>query len=196
MFLIGLLLTSVLVHHICLEHTTFTPLISAAIAVGCGLLFGLLTLLVQYVGLFVMGLSLGASLAIVILVVLHIVFAHLQIVWIPIGVTAGLGLLFAFVTLKFPKGGTILGTSLVGGLLMISCIDYFIEQFVLMEYIRERFEAAPSLPLCWYSWIILGCWPFCFLVGTVAQWKITGQGFDHKQGEARCLFWFDTFGLY
>ncbi|XP_052810850.1 transmembrane protein 198-like [Mya arenaria] len=180
MFLTGFLFGSILVYEICQEESTFSPLVSAGISLGAGALCGLLCMLVQYVGLFLTGFNFGNCIAISGFIVLE-QFVHLRTLWIPIGVTVGIGIVCAFSTLKFQKSGTILGTSVFGGILMISCIDYFIEHFILMEYIKDRFKARDSLPLCWYSWVILGCWPFCFLVGAIAQWKITGQGYDHRE---------------
>ena len=182
MFLTGFLCVSVLVYMICLEKKTFSPLISAGISLAAGVLAGLLTMLVQYVGLFLTGFKLGFLLSVVILIILE-QFYHSQTLWIPIGVIVGFGTVFAFLTLKFQKGLTIVGTSLCGGVLMISCIDYFIEQFLIMSYIEDRLYARRSPGLCWYSWIILGCWPFCFLVGVLTQWKITGQGYSHTDGK-------------
>ncbi|WAQ94551.1 TM198-like protein [Mya arenaria] len=147
------------------EESTFSPLVSAGISLGAGALCGLLCMLVQYVGLFLTGFNFGNCIAISGFIVLE-QFVHLRTLWIPIGVTVGIGIVCAFSTLKFQKSGTILGTSVFGGILMISCIDYFIEHFILIEYIKDRFKARDSLPLCWYSWVILGCWPFCFLVAT------------------------------
>lgn len=180
MFLTGFLFGSVLVYMICLEAKTLTPLINAGIALGAGFLCGLLTMLVQYVGLFMTGFNFGISIATGILIVIE-QFYHPETKWIPIGILVGIGVIFALLTLKFQKSGTIFGTSLFGGLLMISCIDYFIEQFLLMMYVWERIKAEHSPSLCWYSWIILGCWPFCFVVGSITQWKITGQGYSHRQ---------------
>lgn len=181
MFLSGFIFASVLVYMICLEEETFTPLINAGIAVGAGLLFGLLTMLVQFVGLFLTGFNLGLSLASGILILLEQFVFHPSSKWIPIGILGGVGFIAALLTLKFQKAGTILGTSLFGGLLMISCVDYFIEQFLLMVYFWDRVLADFSVPLCWYSWVILGCWPFCSIVGALAQWKITSVGFSHKE---------------
>ncbi|KAH3715191.1 transmembrane protein 198-like isoform X2 [Dreissena polymorpha] len=179
MFLTGFLFGAILVYLICMEERTFTPLINAGIALGAGILCGLLTMLVQYVGLFITGFNLGVSVAVCVLILLE-QFIHPQTLWIPIGVLVGTGIIFALVTLRFQKAGTILGSSVFGGILMISCIDYFIEQFMLMFYLKDRCKAELSPPLCWYTWVILGCWPFCSFVGAVTQWKITGKGFNHR----------------
>ena len=183
MFLTGFMFGSVLVYMICLEEKTFTPMINAGISLGAGFLCGLLTMLVQYVGLFLTGFHFGVSIATGILILIEQFIFHPETKWIPISVLVGLGLVCALMTLKFQKAGTILGTSIFGGILMISCIDYFIQQFMLMQYIWDRVKADYSPSLCWYSWVILGCWPFCCIVGVLTQWKITGQGFSHNEGK-------------
>ncbi|KAL4222568.1 hypothetical protein ACF0H5_018607 [Mactra antiquata] len=181
MFLTGFLFASVLVYMICLELKTFNPLINAGISVGAGFLFGLLTMLVQYIGLFMTGFNFGISIGTGVLIILELFIENFGIRWIPIGILAGCGLICALLTLKFQKSGTIFGTSMFGGLLMISCMDYFIEHFTLMMFIWDKLKAVHFISLCWFSWIILGCWPFCFLVGTITQWKITGHGYNHRE---------------
>ena len=182
MFLTGFMFGSVLVYMICTEEKTLTTAANAGISLGAGFLCGLLTMLVQYIGLFLTGFHFGVSIATAVLIVLEEFVFHPDTKWIPIGVLVGTGIIFALLTLKFQKSGTILGTSIFGGILMISCIDYFIEQFLLMSYIWDRVKAEPSRRMCWYTWVILGCWPFCFLVGALTQWKITGKGYSHKEG--------------
>ena len=183
MFLTGFLFGSVLVYMICLEENVLSTAANAGISLGAGLLCGLLAMLVQYVGLFLTGFNLGISIGTSVLIILEEFILHPNTKWIPIGVLVGIGVLFALVTLKFQKAGTILGTSVFGGLLMISCLDFYIENFLIMHYLWDRVKAEISLPVCWYSWIILGCWPFCFFVGIITQWKITGKGYSHKEGK-------------
>ena len=182
MFLTGFLFGSVLVYLICMEEKILNKAANAGISLGAGLLCGLISMLVQYVGLFLTGFNLGLSIAAIVLIILEEFVLHPHTKWIPIGVLVGVGVLFALFTLKFQKTGTILGTSVFGGLLMVSCLDFYIENFLIMHYLWDRVKAEISLPVCWYSWIILGCWPFCFLVGIITQWKITGKGFSHKEG--------------
>ncbi|KAL3831888.1 hypothetical protein ACJMK2_023585 [Sinanodonta woodiana] len=179
MFLTGFIFGSVLVYLICLEEKTLSMAAITGISLGAGVLCGLLTMLVQYLGLFLTGFNLGISFGMGVLISMEL-FYHPQTKWIPISILIGIGVIFALLTLKFQKSFTILGTSIFGGLLMISCLDFFIEKFLLMHYVWERVKGEYSDSLCWYSWIILGCWPFCFLVGSITQWKITGQGYHHQ----------------
>ncbi|CAG2213775.1 transmembrane protein 198-like isoform X1 [Mytilus galloprovincialis] len=179
MFLTGFIFISVLTYLILSEQDILPLGGEIGVAVGAGLILGIITMLVQYIGLFLTGFQFGLSIAMCILVVLE-QFYHPTTRWIPIAILCGVGLFFGVLTLKFQKTFTVLGTSIFGGALMISCLDYFIEKFTMLIYIWERAKGDLSDHVCWYSWVLLGCWPFCFIVGTVAQWRITGQGYDHR----------------
>lgn len=179
MFLTGFIFASVLTYLILSEQEVLPLGGEIGVAIGAGLILGIITMLVQYIGLFLTGFQLGLAIAISILIVLE-QFYHPSTRWIPIGILCGIGVIFALLTLRFQKSCTILGTSIFGGALMISCLDYFIEKFVMLIYIWERAKGENSNPVCWYSWVLLGCWPFCFIVGTVTQWRITGQNYDHR----------------
>lgn len=182
MFLTGFIFTSVLVYLI-LSRLTVLPMEGdIGVALGGGVLIGLLTMLVQYVGLFFTGFQFGAAIGIVSLIAVNFLY-FIEIHWIRIGVICGLGFVCAIVTLKFQKGGMILGTSVFGGALMVSCLDYFIEQFAMVTFVWGQITGQSSGLVCWYSWVLLACWPFCFLVGSVTQWRITGQGYDHNDGK-------------
>lgn len=192
MFLTGFIFTSVLVYLVLSQHSLLPVEGNIGVALGSGLLIGLLTMLVQYVGLFFTGFQLGAAIGVVSLIVVDL-FVFIPIHWIRIGVICGAGLICAIVTLKFQKGGMILGTSVFGGALMVSCLDYFIEQLAMVTFVWGEVTGTASSLVCWYSWVLLGCWLFCFLVGAVTQWRITGQGYDHNEGEGnppRYILWF------
>lgn len=191
MFLTGFIFTSVLVYLVLSQHSLLPVEGNIGVALGSGLLIGLLTMLVQYVGLFFTGFQLGAAIGVVSLIVVDL-FVFIPIHWIRIGVICGAGLICAIVTLKFQKGGMILGTSVFGGALMVSCLDYFIEQLAMVTFVWGEVTGTASSLVCWYSWVLLGCWLFCFLVGAVTQWRITGQGYDHNEGEGnpQGISWF------
>nr|KAG5695222.1 hypothetical protein BaRGS_008050 [Batillaria attramentaria] len=184
MFLTGFIFASVLVYTICIEEDALPPEGNIGVTVGAGILCGLVTMLVQYVGIFLTGFHFGVALAVGALIIVE-QFVHPGTKWIPIGVLVGVGIIFAVVSLKFQKAMTILGTSILGGALMVTCLDYFIEQAAMMQYVWDRMKGDKSQAMCWYSWVILGCWPFCCLVGALVQWRITGMGVDHREGWTR-----------
>ncbi|XP_076464920.1 transmembrane protein 198-like isoform X2 [Babylonia areolata] len=180
MFLTGFIFASILVYTICQEEDALPPEGNIGVAVGAGILCGLVTMLIQYVGLFLTGFDFGVALGMGGLIVVE-QFTHPETKWIPIGVLVGVGLVFAVLGLKFQKAVTILGTSVLGGALMVTCLDYFIEQAAMLQYTWDRIKGDHSTAVCWYSWVILGCWPFCLLVGVLVQWRITGMGIDHRE---------------
>lgn len=175
-FAVGGLLTFVLLD----EYSGLPVEGNAGIAVGVGIICGLITMLVQYVGLFLTGLTFGLFLAAVILVIVEF-FVHIENRWISIGIMIGLGTIFAVVALRFQKSLTILQTSVFGAALMLACLDYFVEMFMMVTYVLERLKVEYSAPVCWFSWIILGTWPLIFSIGAIIQWKITSQGFNHHE---------------
>ena len=59
MFLYGFIFGSIVVYLICVEEKVLPEWSNAAIAMSAGLLFGLITMLVQYVGLFMLGFHTG-----------------------------------------------------------------------------------------------------------------------------------------
>uniref|UniRef100_T1J8G7 Transmembrane protein 198 n=1 Tax=Strigamia maritima TaxID=126957 RepID=T1J8G7_STRMM len=181
MFLTGFIFGSVVVYLICLEENLLSSLGNAGVALGAGVLFGLITMLVQYVGLFMTGFHLGILLGVVTVAVLH----HLQMintVWITAGTLIGSGLVFAVATLYWQKGLTIIGTSVYGGAIIAASMDYFIEKFIMLYWIWDRLRVADWSPTpCWFSWLILAVWPFMIVLGTITQFRITGRGIYHQE---------------
>jgi len=81
--------------------------------------------------------------------------------------------------LKFEKNLIIVGTSFLGSGLIITCIDYFIQNFKLLLYIWEQLMGSKSNYICWYSWVIFGAWFLLTFVGIIIQYKVTGKGYHH-----------------
>lgn len=180
MFLTGFMFASVIIYVACQEESLLSPHANIGVSLGAGVLFGLITMLVSYVGLFMTGVHLGLLLGLVVLVVLE-QWYHPTTLWVPLGILFGLALIFALVILKFPKGCTIISTSLFGGGLVASAVDYFVEKLAMLEYIWDRLRVVESDAPCWYSWLIMAVWPFMLLVGLFVQWRITGRDYDHRE---------------
>uniref|UniRef100_H2ZPV0 Transmembrane protein 198 n=1 Tax=Ciona savignyi TaxID=51511 RepID=H2ZPV0_CIOSA len=182
MFLSGLIFGGATVYLMCREERIFQQKLSnelgAGIAAGIGILCGFITMLIRYVGLFLQGFFLGILLAIGAILALQS-FYYPSTAWIPVGILFGTGILFSLLTLKFQKGCVILSTAVLGSALITVCIDYFIEDFLLLRYIWEALMAAGQIQVCWYTWIILGVWPVLSFAGTLLQWRVTGKGYDH-----------------
>lgn len=185
MFLTGLMFGSIIIFMLCYKErvldTQLSVEASVGIGLGIGVLCGLVTMLVSSVGLFMVGLLLGLLLAVATLVVME-QFYHPPTVWIPIALLLGVGMLFAVLTLQWQRFFTTLSTAVFGSAIMTVTVDYFIELFLLVQYIYERIKVAPARPVCWYSWVILGIWPLLTTLGVLVQWKVTAEGYSHTEG--------------
>lgn len=183
MFMTGFIFGSLVTYLICLEENLLPIEGKIGVAIGAGVLCGLITMLVQYVGLFMTGFHLGLLLAVAGLVITEW-FVHPSTKWVPIGAVFGTGLIFALLGLYFQKGLTMLATAMLGAALMSVAVDYFVEMFMMLDYVLDRLKAVESDAVCWFSWIILGLWPLMFLVGIVGQGMVTGKGFNHHDGRS------------
>lgn len=179
MFLVGFILATSIVFLICEEESNLGRTINACIALGIGILCGLLTMMVEVVGLFMTGVHMGLFTATAVLIVMEQFYAP-DLLVIPILITFGLCIIFALLTLKFQKEFVVLATSLIGGAIVTSCADYFLEVFRMVQYIYDRFRLQKSADLCWYSWVVFGLWPFISLIGILVQFTLTSRGYNHK----------------
>ncbi|XP_061871519.1 transmembrane protein 198-like [Colius striatus] len=182
MFLSGLLFGSVVIFLLCYKErvleTQLSLEASAGIALGIGLLCGLVTMLLRSVGLFTTGLLLGLLLATAALVAAAPVLPPPS-PWVPVGSLLGLALLCALLALQWPKALTILSTAVFGAAVVVVCIDYFVEALALLLYVYDRLRLAPAQPLCWPSGAVLGAWPALSLLAILLQWKLTADGISH-----------------
>ncbi|XP_055767779.1 transmembrane protein 198-B-like isoform X1 [Salvelinus fontinalis] len=184
MFLTGLMFGSVIIFLLCYKERVLDTQLSVEASVGIGLgigtLCGLVTMLVRSVGLFMVGLLLGLLLGIASLVVMG-EFHHPRTVWVPLGVLLGSGMLFAVLTLQWQRFFTTLSTAVFGSAVITVTVDYFLELFALVRYMSERIKVAPPLPLCWFTWVVMGLWPVLALLGVLIQWKVTAEGYSHTE---------------
>ncbi|XP_067842848.1 transmembrane protein 198-B [Heptranchias perlo] len=184
MFLTGLMFGSIVIFMLCYKErvldTQLSVEASMGIGLGIGILCGLVTMLVRSVGLFMVGLLLGLLMAVAGLVTLE-QFYHPRTVWVPIGLLLGAGMFFAVLTLQWQRLFTVLSTAAFGGAVITVTVDYFIELFLLVQYIYERVKVAPVQPVCWYSWVILGVWPVLTALGVLVQFKVTAEGYSHTE---------------
>ncbi|XP_025832768.1 transmembrane protein 198 isoform X2 [Agrilus planipennis] len=183
MFLTGFIFASTIVYLICLQGDLLPPYGNVGIAMFAGLLFGLITMLVQYVGLFMSGLHTGLLLGLASLIAAdHILETSPRgQVWLCVGVLLATALLFAVLNLYFRKGLTILGTSVYGGAILSVSADYFVEKLAMVTWVWHRTSLRPAVPPpCWFSWIVLGAWPFLVIMGLIIQCVLTGRGTHHE----------------
>jgi len=190
MFLYGFIFGSMVVYLICAEEAVLPEWSNAVIAMSAGLLFGLITMLVQYVGLFMLGFHTGLLGGLVGLCAVELHYTPPS-AWLTLGVLLATGLTLALLNLYFQKSLTVLGSSLYGGAILMVTTDYFLEDSLVLNWVWERVKvdrmveegkgAVETLPQCWMAWLVTAIWPTIFLVGLCVQACCTGQGIHHQQ---------------
>ncbi|KAJ6656413.1 hypothetical protein lerEdw1_003701 [Lerista edwardsae] len=182
MFLSGLLFGSAVIFLLCYKErildTQLSLEVSAGIALGIGVLCGLVTMLVHSVGLFLTGLLLGLLVATAGLVATEPLY-ELPSAWVPAGSLLGAALLGAILALRWQKTLTVVSTAVFGGAVLTLCLDYAVENLALGRHVYDRLRLGPSTVLCWCGWAVLATWPVLALMGAVLQWKVTAEGFSH-----------------
>ena len=131
MFLMGFVFGSLVVYLICMEEEVLPPWANTSIAVSAGVLFGLITLLVQYVGLFMLGFHGGLILGIIILCSFEI-FGHSLSSpdsgdpWISVGILLLCGLVMSLCNLYFQvriwKKVSKFASCQIAGTSLVNCI--------------------------------------------------------------------------
>lgn len=190
MFLYGFIFGSIVVYLICAEEAVLPEWSNALIAISAGLLFGLITMLVQYVGLFMLGFHTGLLGGLVSLCFVEIYYTPPS-AWLTLGVLLAVGLLFALLNLYFQKSLTIFGSALYGGAVLMSTTDFFLEDSLVLHWVWERVKvdrmvdnnisALDTIPKCWMAWLVSSIWPLIFILGLPIQSCCTGRGIHHEQ---------------
>ncbi|KYO34953.1 transmembrane protein 198 [Alligator mississippiensis] len=183
MFLMGLLVGAAVVLALCSQErdARLSLAASAGLALGIGVLCGLVTLLVRSAGLFLTGLLPGLLLGAAGLVAAE-PLGQPRSAWVPGGCLLGPALLGALLALRWPKALTVLSTAAGGAAAVVLGLDYGTQRLALGLHIYDCLRLALSAPLCWPSWALLGAWPMLSLLAALLQWKLTARGFSHTQG--------------
>jgi len=187
MFLSGFLFGALVTYIICLEENLLPFEGKIGVAAGAGILCGLITMLVQYVGVFLTGFHLGFLAAVAGLSVADL-FVEISSKWTPIGSIFGAGLLCALVALRFQRVATVFATAAIGSAMVTAAVDHFVEASQLLTYAVDRLKAIQSEePLCWYGWAISALGPSAFLVAVIVQFCITGKRREQYKGILLCF---------
>ncbi|XP_037562532.1 transmembrane protein 198 isoform X1 [Dermacentor silvarum] len=179
MFLTGFLFGSFVVFKICTVESLLPTAGNAGVSLGAGLLFGLITMLVQHAGLFLTGFHTGLFAGFASIALMRIWYTP-STVWLTVGILLACSILGAVLNLFWQKALTILGTSVYGGAMMVVGSDYFVSRSRLTDWSLGVILLKPPLPLCWFSWLILALWPLLIVIGVITQWRLTGRGTYHS----------------
>ena len=185
LFLIGFLIGFSIVYFIIIAFTHdrpehWIPYVALASAAVAGLLVGLLTICIYYLGIFLAGASIGFLITWFILSAINVGFFRDHI-YVPIIIAVVVGVAVGVVTLWLQKWFFMLGTSVLGAFVVVWGLDYYLELGAMIYYLFLFAEQRSELRPCWYSWIILPIFIILILAGLLIQVFVTGRKYDHKK---------------
>ena len=138
-FIIGFSLGSSIIYLILSEQKQLSLVENLVISLSIGVLFAFVALLVQYIGLFLLGITSSISIVTCILILIDLFYTN-KSAWLCIGLLFLCATLVASFTLKFQKSLTIVNTSAIGCGLLLIAIDFFVENNLLIDYIYELYK--------------------------------------------------------
>ncbi|CAF0966593.1 unnamed protein product [Adineta steineri] len=190
MFITSFSLGTLLLYIILSTQPTMTEPQLIGVSCSIALLFGLINILLQYVGLFINGFTFGLILSIITFIIWDIKHRANGITtsfWLIIGLILMLGLLCAILTLRFQKFMLIITSSCLGGVCHVLVLDYFLQLSILLRFIHKRLLFELTSTLCIRHWIIVFILPIVMLFGIVIQYSCTGKDYDHRDSWHRVI---------
>ncbi|CAF0902743.1 unnamed protein product [Rotaria sordida] len=190
MFLTSFGLSSLVFYIILSIQPTLNELQLISISCSIAILFGLINILLQNVGLFINGFCFGLIISIITFILWDINDRTNGIItsfWLIIGLILILGIICSILTLRFQKFMLIIISSCLSGVCQMFVLDYFLQLSILLRYIHKRllFETTPLL--CIRHWIIVFILPIIMLFSIVIQYTCTGKNYDHRDSWHRII---------
>lgn len=186
LFLIGFVTGGSLTYFIILAfasdsmHEEWVPYTAAGVSIVVGILCGVLTICIYYIGIFLSGASVGFLGTWFILSVIDIAFFR-EHIYVPIiGAVAG-AILIGLMSLWIQKWFFMLGTSLLGTFMLSWGVDYFLELGLMVYYLFLFAEHRSGLEPCWYSWILIPFFIVCAVSAFIVQAALTGKKYNHSK---------------
>lgn len=193
-FLTGFFFTYMLCSGYLTEHLSGKSLehkdqIFLGASVGVGIIAGLLTLCIFYLGLFILGATMGWFVGMVCLPLLYKHSEYLsEHTWLPYIVLCAFAIVGGVLILCIQRVVIVIASSFLGAFGCINGLDYFVENSRSLYYsvniLHGHFDKS-DLPTCWYTWLILCLIPVMFIGGLAVQLGITGKGRDHREAYGR-----------
>ena len=184
LFLIGFVLGGALTYFIVLAFTHDLGdkwvYVTGGAAVLVGIVCGVLTICIYYVGIFLSGACIGFLITWFILAAINIDF-FLTHIWVPFAAALVGAMIVGIVALCIQKWFFMLGTALLGAFQIIWGVDYYLELGAMIYYLFLFAENRSDLKPCWYSWGIAPAFVVLILSSFLVQAFLTGRKYNHKE---------------
>ncbi len=185
LFLIGFVFGGALTYFIVLAFThdlggDWVPYTAGGAALVVGVICGVLTICIYYIGIFLSGAGIGFLLTWFVLAAINIQYFQTHI-WVPFIAALVGAVIVGVVTLFVQKWFFMLGTAILGGFEIVWSIDYVLELGAMVYYLFLFAENRGDLKPCWYSWSIIPLFVIVALTGFLVQAIVTGRKYDHRK---------------
>lgn len=185
LFLIGFLIGFSVIYFVIIGFTqsrpeNWIPYLALASAMLVGVILGLLTVCIYYIGIFFVGGSIGFLMAWFILGFIDIGFFQDHI-YVPIIIAVMMAILVGIIALVVQKWFFMIGTSVFGGFIIAWGLDYYLELGFMAYYLLLFVEHRSQLNPCWYSWCIVPMFIILIVAGLLIQVFLTGRKYDHTK---------------
>jgi hypothetical protein len=161
-------------------HETWVPYTAVAVSVVVGIICGVLTICVYYIGIFLAGASIGFLITWFILAAIDIPFFREHIYVPVIGAAVG-AVTVGLMSLWIQKWFFMLGTAILGSFMICWGVDYFLELGAMVYYLLLFAEHRSRLEPCWYSWGVISLFVACGVAAFIVQAVLTGRKYDHRK---------------
>jgi hypothetical protein len=181
-FVIGCSVTYFIILAFSSDHLdqTWVPYTAAGVSVVVGIICGVLTICVYYIGIFLAGASIGFLLTWFVLAAINIPFFR-EHIYIPVlGAIVGAAIVGG-ISLWIQKWFFILGTAILGSFMIGWGIDYYVELGSMIYYLLLFAEHRSRLDPCWYSWSMIALFVACAVAALLIQALLTGRKYDHHK---------------
>lgn len=185
LFFIGFLIGFAVTYFIIISFTYtrpehWIPYVALAAAGVVGILVGILTICIYYIGIFLAGGSVGFLATWFILSVIGVGFFR-EHIYVPIIIAVVIAIIVGAIALVIQKWFFMLGTALLGGFIAVWGLDYYLELGSMIYYLFLFAEHRSRLKPCWYSWTMIPVFVILILAGFLIQACVTGRKYDHKK---------------
>lgn len=159
---------------------SWIPYVALASAAVVGIIAGLITICIYYIGIFLAGASVGFIVTWFILSLIDVPFLRDHI-YVPILIAIAAAIVVGIIALVVQKWLFIVGTAILGSFLVVWGLDYYLELGSMIYFLLLFAEHRSSMKPCWYSWTILAIFFILVLAGLIVQACVTGRKYNHKE---------------
>lgn len=186
LFLIGFVIGSSLTYFTILAlvsdnlHETWVPYTAAAVSLVVGIICGVLTICIYYIGIFLAGASIGFLMTWFVLAAINIQFFQEHIYVPVIGAVVG-AVIIGVLSLWIQKWFFMIGTAILGSFMLCWGLDYYLELGSMVYYLLLFAEHRSRLDPCWYSWAMIPVFVVTAVGAFIVQALLTGRKYDHRK---------------